>query len=99
MADINEQNDLYPSIDDIESLEIALRNQEEYALDREEDQDDAVEGIGYLGRARCKLKRKTRRVRRSKGRNSAFRRSYSAGAKSTAVKTGSQVAIVYIFKF
>ena len=88
MADINEQNDLYPSMEEIEGLEVAILNKEEDALEREEDQDDAVEGIGDLGRARRKQKRRNRRVKRSVGRKNAVRRSYNAGAKSTAVKTG-----------
>lgn len=88
MADINEQNDLYPSMDDIEGLEAALLEKEEDALEQEEDQDDAVEGIGDLGRARRRQKRKVRRVKRKATRRSAVRRSYNAGAKSTAVKTG-----------
>jgi len=88
MADINEQNDLYPSMDDIEGLEAALLEKEEDALEQEEDQDDAVEGIGDLGRARRRQKRKVRRIKRKATRKSAVRRSYNAGAKSTAVKTG-----------
>ncbi len=50
MADINEQNDLFPSMEEIEGLEEAVLDKEEDALDKEEDQDDAVEGIGDLGR-------------------------------------------------
>lgn len=88
MADINEQNDLYPSMEEIEGLEIAILNKEEDALERDEDQDDAVEGIGDLGRARRKQKRQVRRVKRSASRKNAVKRSYNAGAKSTAVKTG-----------
>ena len=88
MADINEQNDLYPSMEEIEGLEIAILNKEEDALERDEDQDDAVEGIGALGRARRKQKRQVRRVKRSVSRKNAVKRSYNAGAKSTAVKTG-----------
>ncbi|MCU4164166.1 hypothetical protein [Gaoshiqia sediminis] len=88
MADINEQNDLYPSMEEIEGLEIAILNKEEDALERDEDQDDAVEGIGDLGRARRKQKRQVRRVKRSVSRKNAVKRSYNAGAKSTAVKTG-----------
>lgn len=88
MADINEQNDLYPSMEEIEGLEAAVLSKEEDTLEREEDQDDAVEGIGDLGRARRKQKRQVRRAKRSTGRKSAVRRSYNAGAKSTAVKTG-----------
>ena len=88
MADINEQNDLYPSMEEIEGLELAILNKEEDALERDEDQDDAVEGIGDLGRARRKQKRQVRRVKRSAGRRNAVKRSYNAGAKSTAVKTG-----------
>nr|WP_321411448.1 hypothetical protein [uncultured Carboxylicivirga sp.] len=88
MADINEQNDLYPSMEEIEGLEAAILNKEEDALEREEDQDDAVEGIGDLGRARRKQKRQVRRAKRSAGRRNAVKRSFNAGAKSTAVKTG-----------
>jgi hypothetical protein len=88
MADINEQNDLYPSMDEIEGLEIAILNKEEDALERDEDQDDAIEGIGDLGRARRKQKRQVRKVKRSASRKNAVKRSYNAGAKSTAVKTG-----------
>ncbi|MCK4919541.1 MAG: hypothetical protein KAS71_00755 [Bacteroidales bacterium] len=88
MADINEQNDLFPSMEEIEGLEASILNREEDALEKEEDQDDAVEGIGDLGRTRRKQRRKVRRTRRSAGRKSAVRRSYNAGVKSTAVKTG-----------
>lgn len=88
MADINEQSDLYPSMEEIEGLEAAILNKEEDALEKEEDQDDAVEGIGDLGRSRRRQRRRTRRIRRSSGRRSSVRRSYNAGAKSTAVKTG-----------
>jgi hypothetical protein len=88
MADINEQSDLYPSMEEIEGLEAAILNKEEDALEKEEDQDDAVEGIGDLGRSRRRKRRRVRRTRRSSGRRSAVRRSYNAGAKSTAVKTG-----------
>ncbi len=88
MAEINEQNDLYPSMEEIEGLEEALLNKEEDALEREEDQDDAVEGIGDLGRTRRKTKRRVRRTKRASSRKRAVRRSYNAGAKSVAVKTG-----------
>ena len=88
MAEINEQNDLYPSMEEIEGLEEAILNREEDSLEKEEDQDDAVEGIGDLGRSRRKTRRKTRRVKRAGSRKRAVRRSYNAGAKSTAVKTG-----------
>jgi hypothetical protein len=75
-------------MEEIEGLEIAILNKEEDALERDEDQDDAVEGIGDLGRARRKQKRQVRRVKRSVSRKNAVKRSYNAGAKSTAVKTG-----------
>ena len=88
MADINEQSELYPSMEEIEGSEAAILNKEEDALEKEEDQDDAVEGIGDLGRSRRRQRRRVRRTRRSSGRRSAVRRSYNAGAKSTAVKTG-----------
>lgn len=89
MADINEQKDLFPSVDDIEGLEEAILNKEEEALEREEAQDDAVDGIGDVGRTRRITRRKSNyRSRRSNNRKKAVRRSYNAGAKSTAVKTG-----------
>jgi hypothetical protein len=88
MAEINEQNDLYPSMEEIEGLEDAILDKEEDALDKEEDQDDAVEGIGDLGRSRRRGRRRNRRSRRRNSRKRAVRRSYNAGAKSTAVKTG-----------
>lgn len=89
MADINEQKDLYPSMEDIEGLEEAIADREEAVLEQEEDQDDAVEGIGDLGRSRRRKKRKTNfRGQRKNNRKKAVRRSYNAGAKSTAVKTG-----------
>ena len=88
MAEINEQNDLYPSMEEIEGLEEALLDKEEDALDKEEDQDDAMEGIGDLGRSRRRSRRRIRRGRRRSSRKRAVRRSFSAGAKSTAVKTG-----------
>jgi hypothetical protein len=88
MAEINEQNALYPSMEEIEGLEEALLDKEEDALDKEEDQDDAMEGIGDLGRSRRRSRRRVRRGRRRSSRKRAVRRSFSAGAKSTAVKTG-----------
>lgn len=88
MAEINEQSDLYPSMDDIEGLEEAILDKEEDSLDKEEDQDDAIEGIGELGRSRRRKKRRSRRGRRRSNRRRAVRRSYNAGQRSTAVKTG-----------
>ena len=54
MADINEQNDLYPSMEDIEGLEEAILDKEEEAMleKRKKTRDDATEGIGELGRSR-----------------------------------------------
>jgi hypothetical protein len=88
MAEINEQNDLYPSMEEVEGLEEAILNKEEDALEKEEDQDDATEGIGDVGRTRRRTRRKVRRTKRASSRKRAVRRSYNAGAKSTAVKTG-----------
>nr|WP_319401834.1 hypothetical protein [uncultured Carboxylicivirga sp.] len=88
MAEINEQKDLYPSMDDIEGLEEAILDKEEDSLEKEEDQDDAVEGIGELGRSRRRGRRRNRRNLRKSNRKRAVRRSFNAGAKSTAVKTG-----------
>ena len=88
MAEINEQSDLYPSMEEIEGLEEAVLDNEEDAMDKEEDQDDATEGIGDLGRSRRRGRRRTRRSRRRSSRKRSVRRSYSAGAKSVAVKTG-----------
>jgi len=88
MAEINEQNDLYPTMEDIEGLEEVILEREEDSLEKEEDQDDATEGIGELGRSRRKNRRRGRRGRRRSNRKRAVRRSYNAGAKSTAVKTG-----------
>ena len=88
MAEINEQNDLYPSMEEIEGLEEAVLDKEEDAMDKEEDQDDAVDGIGELGRSRRWKRRRARRHRRRSFRRRAVRKSYSAGARSVAVKTG-----------
>uniref|UniRef100_UPI000AC26CAC hypothetical protein n=1 Tax=Saccharicrinis aurantiacus TaxID=1849719 RepID=UPI000AC26CAC len=88
MAELNEQNDLYPSMEEVEGLEEAVLDKEEDALEKEEDQDDAVEGIGDLGRSRRRSRRRTRRGRRRSSRRRSVRRSYNAGARSTAVKTG-----------
>ena len=88
MAEINEQNDLYPSMEDIEGLEEAILDKEEDSLDKEDDQDDATEGIGELGRSRRRRRRRSRRGRRRSYRKRAVRRSYNAGRRSTAVKTG-----------
>ena len=88
MSEINEQKDLYPSMEDIEGVEEHILNREEEALEREEDQDDAVEGIGELGRSRRQVKRRGRRGQRKNNRKKAVRRSYNAGQRSTAVKTG-----------
>ena len=88
MAEINEQSDLYPSMEEVEGLEEAVLDKEEDAMDKEEDQDDAVEGIGELGRARRWKRRRARRHRRVSRHRRSVRRSYSAGARSIAVKTG-----------
>jgi hypothetical protein len=88
MADINEQKDLYPTMEDIEGLELAILDKEEEAMEREEDRDDATEGIGDLGRGRRKRRRSGWRNRRRTNQKRTIRRSYNAGAKSTAVKTG-----------
>jgi hypothetical protein len=88
MAEINEQNDLYPSMEEVEGLEEAILDKEEDVLEKEEDQDDAVEGIGDLGRSRRRSRRRARRSRRRSSRKRSVRRSYNAGARSVAVKTG-----------
>ena len=86
--EINEQNDLYPSMEDIEGLEAAQLEKEEDEMDREDDKDDAVDGIGELGRTRRWKRRRARRYRRVNRHRRAVRHSYSAGARSVAVKTG-----------
>lgn len=73
-------------MEDIEGVEMALLNHEEDVMDKEEDTDEAVQGIGDLGRFR--FWRKRRRKRRNNSHKRAVRRSYSAGVNSTAVKTG-----------
>ena len=88
MAELNEQQELYPSMEEIEGLEEAVLDREEDAIEKEEDQDDAVEGIGDLGRSRRRGRRRNRRGRRRSSRRRSVRRSYNAGARSTAVKTG-----------
>lgn len=88
MSEINEQQELYPTMDEIEGLEEAFLDKEEESLEKEEDQDDSVEGIGELGRTRRWGRRKKRRSRRRSNRRRAARRSYNAGAKSIAIKTG-----------
>ena len=88
MADINEQNDLFPSMEDIEGLEETILDKEEESLEKEEDQDDATDGIGELGRGRRWKRRRGRRGRRRSNRKHAVRRSFNAGQRSTAVKTG-----------
>ena len=75
-------------MEEIEGLEEAILEKEENALEKEEDQDDAIEGIGDLGRSRRRSRRVGRRGRRKNSRIRSVRRSYNAGAKSTAVKTG-----------
>lgn len=87
MAEINEQNDLFPSMEEIEGLEEAIFDRDENAIEREEEQDDAAEGIGDLGRSRRKNKRGGWRNRRKNNHKKAVQRSFNAGAKSTAVKT------------
>lgn len=87
MADINEQNDLYPSMEEIEGLENAIFNNQENALEKEEDLDNETNGFGDLGRFRKRI-RGAFKSRRQKNNTSAVRRSYNAGAKSTAIKTG-----------
>ncbi len=88
MSEINEQQELYPTMDEIEGLEESFLDKEEEALEKEEDQDDTVEGIGELGRSRRWGRRRKRRSRRRSNRRRAARRSYNAGAKSIAIKTG-----------
>lgn len=88
MSEINEHKDLYPSMEDIEGIEDAVLDREEEYLEKEEDQDDAVEGIGEIGRTRRWNKRRNRRNLRKRNRQKAVRRSFNAGQRSTAVKTG-----------
>lgn len=88
MSEINEQKDLYPSMEEVEGLEEAILDKEEEALEKEEDQEDAADGVGDLGRSRRWKRRKSRRGRRRKNRRRSARRSFNAGAKSTAIKTG-----------
>ena len=88
MAEINEQNDLYPSMEEVEGLEEAILDKEENELDKEDDQDDVTDGIGELGRSNRWRKRRARRSRRRRSRRRSVRKSYNAGAKSVAVKTG-----------
>ncbi len=88
MAEIDEQNDLYPSIEEVEGLEEAVLEKEEDTLEKEEDDDDAVEGIGDLGRSRRRKRRKNRRYKRRNSRMRSVRRAYNAGSRSIAIKTG-----------
>lgn len=88
MSEINEQKDLFPSMEDIEGLEEAILDKEEDALEKEEDQDDATEGIGELGRSRRRKRRRSRRGKRKSNRRRSARRAFRAGSNSTAVKTG-----------
>ena len=71
MSEINEQQELYPTMDEIEGLEEAFLDKEEESLEKEEDQDDSVEGIGELGRTRRWGRRKKRRSRRRSNRRRA----------------------------
>ena len=56
-------------MEDIEGLELAILDKEEEAMEREEDRDDATEGIGDLGRGRRKRRRSGRRKHTKVGRN------------------------------
>lgn len=88
MADINEEKELYPSVEEIEGLEEATIEREENAFDREEDEADAFDGIGEVNKTRRKSMRKGRRYKRKKSRVRSVRRAYMAGASSIAIKTG-----------
>ncbi len=88
MAELNEQQELYPTMEEIEGLELAALENEENLFEKEDEQDDAVEGIGDLGRVRRRNKRKGRKTVRRRSRSRAVRRAYGAGSRSTAVKTG-----------
>ncbi len=88
MSELNEQQELYPTMEEIEGMEEAILDREENELEKEEDQDDVVEGIGDLGRTRRRGRRRNRRNRRRRNIKRSVRRSYSAGARSTALKTG-----------
>jgi hypothetical protein len=87
MAEINEQIDLYPSMEEIEGIEGVIFENQENALEKEEDHENEINGFGDLGRARKRL-RNAFKNRRKKNNNDTVRRSYDAGAKSTAIKTG-----------
>ena len=88
MADINEQHELYPTMEDIEGLEEAALQNEEAAIEKEEEQDDEASGVGDLGRSRRRSRRPRYRQYRHKNRMRAVRRAYGAGARSIALKTG-----------
>ena len=102
MSDINETKDLYPSIEEIEGLELASLDKEEAILNQEEDEDDKAEldGMGDLGRSRSYRSRwAQRRARRLAKRRAYFARrkrrvsksmfrAYNVAKSTSAVKVG-----------
>ena len=86
MADINEQIDLYPSMEEIEGIEGVIFDNQENVLEKEEDQESETNGFGDLGRFRKRF-RNAWKNRRKKNNKNAVRRSFKAGENSTAIKT------------
>lgn len=87
MPEINEQIDLYPTMEEIEGIEGVIFDNQENALEKEEDNENEANGFGDLGRFRKRF-RNAWKNRRKRNNKSAVRRSYNAGANSTAIKTG-----------
>lgn len=88
MAEINEQNELYPSIEEIEGVALAELDQTENALMREENEIDRINGMGDIGRSQKAPIRKKHKGARKQLFSRAVRKAYAQGAKGVALKIG-----------
>lgn len=86
--DFEQAENLYPSAETVEGVELAALEAEEGQFDAEEEKEDAIDGLDGLGRTRRRKSRGRRRSRRKSRAKRAVRKSYRAGKSSTAIKTG-----------
>lgn len=86
--DFEQSENLYPSAETVEGVELAALEAEEAQFDAEEEKEDAIDGLDGLGRSRRRKSRGRRRSRRKSRTKRAVRKSYRAGKSSTAIKTG-----------
>ncbi len=88
MQDVSEEKDLFPSVEEIEGIEESMLDQEEAQFEKEDAEDDVVEGIGEVGRVNRAKRRARRRAKRKAARRRAVRKSFRAGQNAITLKTG-----------